>query len=170
MFRRCLRDLWWYFSLLSKMILLQFGPDLLVIKGRLFQNEWFLDGIGPLSRGALKYVNFIAYVLLRSWQIHRHTLFIGDFLSDFIFCTFARSPILTCISSATYHDNGYYAWVIHSCKGKVVHKWLYISLAHYRKTSSISRTKYQSLNVSCILLQLSSLNPLNSGVKLRMKI
>ena len=29
----------------------------------------------------------------------------------------------------------------------------------YRKTSSINRTKSQSLNVSCILAQLSSLNP-----------
>ena len=39
-----------------------------------------------------------------------------------------------------------------------------------RKTSSISRTKFQNLNVSCILLQLSSLNPLKPGVKLRMKM
>ena len=40
----------------------------------------------------------------------------------------------------------------------------------YRKTSSISRTKSQSLNVSCILFQLSSQNPLKPGVKLRMKM
>ena len=40
----------------------------------------------------------------------------------------------------------------------------------YRKTSSISRTKSQSLNVSCILLHLSSLNPLKPCVKLRMKM
>ena len=40
----------------------------------------------------------------------------------------------------------------------------------YRKTSSISRTKSQSLNGSCILAQLSSLNPLKPGVKLRMKM
>ena len=39
----------------------------------------------------------------------------------------------------------------------------------YHKTSSISSTKSQSLNVSCIFLQLSSLNPLEPGVKLRMK-
>ena len=39
-----------------------------------------------------------------------------------------------------------------------------------RKTSSISRTKSQNLNVSRILLQLSSLNPLKPGVKLRMKM
>ena len=42
--------------------------------------------------------------------------------------------------------------------------------AYYRKTSSISRTKSQSLNVSCILLQVSSLNPLKPGVKLIMKM
>ena len=40
----------------------------------------------------------------------------------------------------------------------------------YRKTFSISRTKSQNLNVSCILLQLSSLNPLKPGVKLGMKM
>ena len=40
----------------------------------------------------------------------------------------------------------------------------------YRKTSSISRTKSQSLNVSCILAQLSSLNPLKPAVELRMKM
>ena len=45
------------------------------------------------------------------------------------------------------------------------HKILY-----YRKTSSTSRTKSQSLNVSCILVQLFSLNPLKPGVKLRMKM
>ena len=38
----------------------------------------------------------------------------------------------------------------------------------YRKTSSISRTKSQNLNVSYILLQLSSLNRLKPGIKLRM--
>ena len=41
---------------------------------------------------------------------------------------------------------------------------------NYRKTSSTSRTKSQSLNVSCILVQLFSLNPLKPGVKLRMKM
>ena len=40
----------------------------------------------------------------------------------------------------------------------------------YRKTSSISRTKSPNLNVSCILLQLSSLNPLKPGVKLKKKM
>ena len=40
----------------------------------------------------------------------------------------------------------------------------------YRKTSSISRTKSQNLNVSCIPLHMSSLNPLKPGVKLRMKM
>ena len=45
-----------------------------------------------------------------------------------------------------------------------------ISFICYRKTSSISRAKSQNLNVSCILLQLSLLNPLKPGVKLRMKM
>ena len=40
----------------------------------------------------------------------------------------------------------------------------------YRKTSCTSRTKSQSLNVSCIPVQLFSLNPLKPGVKLRMKM
>ena len=46
----------------------------------------------------------------------------------------------------------------------------YILYSYYCKTSSISHTKSQSLNVSCILAQLCSLNPLKPGVKLRMKM
>ena len=54
--------------------------------------------------------------------------------------------------------------------------WENISLSsmeddfNYRKTSSISSTKSQNLNVSCIRVQLSSLNLLTPGVKLRMKM
>ena len=40
----------------------------------------------------------------------------------------------------------------------------------YRKTSSISRTKSQNLNVSRLRLQWPLPNPLNPGVKLRMKM
>ena len=40
----------------------------------------------------------------------------------------------------------------------------------YRKTSSISRTKSQNLNVSNIVLQLSLPNQLKLGVKSRMKM
>ena len=47
---------------------------------------------------------------------------------------------------------------------------LHLLNTYYRKTSSISRPKSQSLNVSCILKQLSSFNPLKPGVKLRMKM
>ena len=43
-------------------------------------------------------------------------------------------------------------------------------MMHYCKTSSISRTKFQNFNVSCILMQLSSLNSLKPGVKLIMKM
>ena len=35
----------------------------------------------------------------------------------------------------------------------------------YRKASSISRTKFQNLTVSRVVLQLSLPNPLNPGVK-----
>ena len=41
----------------------------------------------------------------------------------------------------------------------------YLESGVYRKTSCTSRTKSQSLNVSCILLNLSSLNPLKPDVK-----
>ena len=40
----------------------------------------------------------------------------------------------------------------------------------YRKTSGINRTKSKNLNVSNLVLQLSLLNPLKSGVKSRMKM
>ena len=40
----------------------------------------------------------------------------------------------------------------------------------YRKTSGISHTKSQNLNVSCIVWQLFSIYPLKPGVKLRMKM
>ena len=40
----------------------------------------------------------------------------------------------------------------------------------YRKTSSISRTKSQNLNVSCLLLQWSLPNPLKPDVKFRMEM
>ena len=40
----------------------------------------------------------------------------------------------------------------------------------YRKTFSISRTKFQNLNGFRLILQLSLLNALEPGVKLRMKM
>ena len=39
------------------------------------------------------------------------------------------------------------------------------SKLHYRKTSSICRTKSQNLTVSCVVLQLSLPNPLKRGVE-----
>ena len=41
---------------------------------------------------------------------------------------------------------------------------------NYRKTSCISRTKYQNLNVSHLILQLSLPDPLKPGVKSSMKM
>ena len=47
-------------------------------------------------------------------------------------------------------------------------RWIYI--VSTCKTSCISRTKFQNLNVSCLLLQWSLPNPLKPGVKFRMKM
>ena len=41
---------------------------------------------------------------------------------------------------------------------------------NYRKISNISSTKSQNLTDSCLVLQLSSHNPLKPGVKSRMKM
>ena len=45
-----------------------------------------------------------------------------------------------------------------------------VLLWNYSKTSSISCTKSQSFNVSCMYLQLSSISPLKPGVELKMKM
>ena len=87
----------------------------------------------------------------------------------------------TCLGSAVWSTNHF--WMLtHNLNNCPVFVWFQMRLwknslfldqpnaANYRKTSSISRTKFQSLNVSCVLLQLSSLNPLKPGVKLRMKM
>ena len=47
---------------------------------------------------------------------------------------------------------------------------MYLYNKHYRKNSSISRTKSQNLNVSRLLLQRPLPNPLKPDVKLRMKM
>ena len=60
-------------------------------------------------------------------------------------------------------------WKLH-CQSLEPEKLMPESNYWYRKTSRISRTKSKSLNVSCILLQLSSLNLLKPGVKFRMKM
>ena len=62
----------------------------------------------------------------------------------------------------TYLTNWAFWWI--GCNIQVMFK------QNYRKTSSISRIKSQNFNVSCILLQLFSLNPLKPCVKLRMKM
>ena len=64
---------------------------------------------------------------------------------------------------------------VHVKQTRELYMWTCIMLAHilsmtYRKTSSISRTKFQNVNVYCILMQLSSLNSLKPGVKLIMKM
>ena len=44
------------------------------------------------------------------------------------------------------------------------------AITYYRKTSSISHTKSKNLNISDLVLQLSLLVPLKSGVKSSMKM
>ena len=63
----------------------------------------------------------------------------------------------------------FHVWIIPSLH-LFCHCCRQVGTCIYHKTSSTSRTKSQSLNVSCILVQLSSLNPLKPGVKLRMKM
>ena len=46
----------------------------------------------------------------------------------------------------------------------------YCFVSTYRKTSSISRTKFPNLNASCLVLWLSSPNPLKPGAKSIMKM
>ena len=79
----------------------------------------------------------------------------------------------SCIT-ASHHPNkydGYYQNMIWDCgKGNGDTRFLQYTSSKYRKTSSISRTKSQNLTVSCILLELSSLNPLKPDVELRMKM
>ena len=53
------------------------------------------------------------------------------------------------------------------CAGGVC--FLYMQIT-YRQSSNISRTKFQNLNVSRLVLQLYLPNPLKPGVKSRMKM
>ena len=67
---------------------------------------------------------------------------------------------LGCFISEGQTDIGWYVSIY------TLYQWT----SNYHKTSSISRTKSQILNVSCVPLPLSSLNPLKPCVKLRMKM
>ena len=75
--------------------------------------------------------------------------------------------MLVYLKSYTIRTQGLYGIGNRIHTGPFTDTW---SIQSYRKTSGISRIKYQSLNVSCILLQLPSLNPVKPGVKLRMKM
>ena len=102
-------------------------------------------------------------------------------------CTFITMPPFVCLEIGLSHlgeqtTQSRTGGILHQCfikhwfcgpAASITLLGILTSLAYrriYRKTSSISRTKSQSLNVYCILLQLSSLNPLKPGVKLRMKM
>ena len=70
------------------------------------------------------------------------------------------------VTSVTIHSTSALPTMATLVNIMVMNGWL----TFYRKTPSISRTKFENLNLSCILLQLSSLNPLKLSVKLRMKM
>ena len=77
---------------------------------------------------------------------------------------------------------GVYNWYVENTTMQVYGAWIRIYYVlcsktystcgnlFYRKTSSISRTKSQNLNVCHLVLQLSLPNPLKPNVKLRMKM
>ena len=76
---------------------------------------------------------------------------------------------ILCVEFQRYPLKFHAKYLTHTLKDMyVIDRWKFMS--YYRKTFSISRTKSQSLNVTCILAQLSSLNPLKPTVKLRMKM
>ena len=61
------------------------------------------------------------------------------------------------------------AWMYAIIK-RVVTDYCMLPSQHYRKSSSINRTKSQHLNVSHLVLQLSFPNPLKPGIKSRIKV
>ena len=98
-------------------------------------------------------------------------IWIGYYLIDAVVLLFNISLIINfeCLNSQLdftieNHDIFYKLYQRHHSFTQNYH------IFSYRKTSCISRTKSQSLNVSCTLLHLPSLNPLKPGVKLRMKM
>ena len=88
-------------------------------------------------------------------------------------CEFIMNDCITTTKQSTTKPWAYFLGYT-VCVGKVDFDfgmtWHAASVLGYRKTPSISRTKFENLNLSCILLQLSSLNPLKPGVKLIMKM
>ena len=98
----------------------------------------------------IDFINLI-YSVWHMWFYSHHV---------FLFQTFEQS----CVGRITWEWEGTVSLI---SPAVLTYSAIY---TQYHKTSSISRTKSQSLNVSCILLQLSSLDPLKPGVKLRMKM
>ena len=89
--------------------------------------------------------------IIKFWILHKK-----NNNDDILFSWLERCVLLWTPPGDYAHLLEYIFW-LHPC-----HK--------YRKTSCISRTKFQNLNVSCILMKLPLLTPLKPGVKLRMKM
>ena len=126
---------------------------------------------GQKSRSTLGQV-MACCLMAPSHYLNQCWLIIGQVLWHSVesnFMASAQAVILRNEFEKLHFQNYYHLsqgqWVKCNCVYTLLSiKW------QYCKTSCIGRTKFQNLNVSCILMQLSSLNPLKPGVKLRMKM
>ena len=122
------------------------------------------NGLSPARRQAITWTN--AGILLigplgkHQWNLNQN-LYIFVQENGFENVVWKMVAILSLPQCVNYD----YFWVAEQ------HGYYFAgNIFKYRKTSSISRTKSQNLNVSCFLLQRSLPNPLKPGVKLRMKM
>ena len=116
-----------------------------------------------------KYFMWIHYERLHNHNKAKHNKTVCIFLG--IYCrsgSMLVQVVASCLTSPTYYLNQCWLWL--GSQASTREQFYSECPSYYRKTSGISRAKSPSLNVSCILLQLSSLNPLKPCVKLRMKM
>ena len=120
--------------------------------------RWMSMVIGHLSRIEI-WLQFYFNIMYAWWNVV-HMIKPIDFSSCFNNISSTLEPISYPYREACPETPPYFVVLI-SC---------IIWELTYHKISSISRTESQNLNVSCLVLQLSSLNPLKPGVELRMKM
>ena len=96
-------------------------------------------------------------------KIHHVCLFVGHFNYWFTggSCEWAKLNITLMNAHVSAKTKGSESWTLLIVQHVPMNTDQFAGTN--RKTSSISHTKSQHLNVSCILLQLSSLNPLKPG-------
>ena len=140
------------------------------------------------TRGQIIYIQSVSYIGYYLWYVHQHQLTsneIGMYVVDDtsnqhidlctrLYCTVDFRHSRPFCTNHGYSSN-YKCWLDHIFQcfrlaaSNIASYWPHY-IGNYRKTSSISRTKFQNLNVSRLVLQLSLLNPLNPAAKLRMKM